>query len=699
MAFVSCDPHRLASLAAKLQALVDVLRSDGMTARTLLQSWGSWSADGLPALINELQEVATAVAGRADRAQQSHQLGGGFNLGSPILNGPAFTTSPMIQLPWDTQDQAIAEAAKDQAVALQQALANPKDPGSRAVIDRISQDLADNQDDPTYLQAFMKAGGLADSAQVPRALHQEDGTTSYGAVLSSDSQEIVSRYASAVQAATSSAAAGKIDIGDYKNILSNPPNKDMWSMSQLLANGPMGAQWDPGLLDAVGTSVLKWRATVAQRPGVDYPEGIDAEGMPATFNNPGDAWYNSLGLAPHGNIDSSSNAALISDIKMNDPTLAVLQAISDNQSAAIGLLSDSQHGLDNATALVSNQWTNDNFDGSSDGYFPGQIVTIATQYRGGDPNGQNSALAALNVMQAAQALYIADKKNPSMQPSAPPEISDALENVASTYLDDLARSANVTPQTAAGTDQNPTVTRLSDGQWVLTVNQGQINGLLAEAFADGGNANIFNTAIQAGAYGAVHQSLVGKDPNPSYDEYAALLGISFSTQHAAAYYDAQSQDQAAASANAADQAYVNAITGAAGNLPLDGVPLGLGQAFTGFMAPFWANKVGTQPTNNAQKASDVTQAQREAAWQSMQVPALQALMDTGKITVPPPQGAPWYQNGKILPGKVDGSFQAWVLNNQSTVAALKPYDGLASQAFTNITSLTNPGDSQFGNNP
>ena len=175
--------------------------------------------------------------------------------------------------------------------------------------------------------------------------------------------------------------------------------------------------------------------------------------------------------------------------------------------------------------------------------------------------------------------------------------------------------------------------------------------------------------------------------------------ISYATQHAAPYYNAQSQDQLAASANAADQAYVNAITGSVGNLPLDGVQLGLGQAFIGFLAPFLANRFGTQPTDNAQKVSDATQWQRQADWESLEIPALQALMEAGKIKMSPPAGAPWYQNGKLLPNKIDGTFNSWVSDNPVIRDSLRPYDQDASQAFTAITNEANPSDSQFGNSP
>ena len=77
-------------------------------------------------------------------------------------------------------------------------------------------------------------------------------------------------------------------------------------------------------------------------------------------------------------------------IAANDPALAILGKLGQNQLASQLLLSDPEHGATNADRLVQYDWdyTGTSTDESST---PGRVIIQATSDRGPDESGERSA--------------------------------------------------------------------------------------------------------------------------------------------------------------------------------------------------------------------------------------------------------------------------------------------------------------------
>ena len=457
--FVGVNPQLLRQLAARLHDLAGVLAKEGPAIVSAMQNQDhrlDLSAFGQVG--TRSGEDSQTMIKRADLAMElQNQTVSGNGLNADAVFAPLATQPPnfvslipdpaMIEVPWDITDQQYTVEATGDANRLQAALANPGASGSTDTITQVGALLTDHIDDKTYMQAFFAAGGLSSAQQVARALHTVDGTTNNNQVLSSSSQQILAMYGNALASATMLQARGDINSLDV-NELKNPPNGDMWSEGMLFKYGPSGDQWDDKALAATSAAMLDWRKSTQVRPDYTAPTGGSAGG----FTDPSNAWYASLGLAVDyvdHNAPPDVLAARLAGIQDNDPSIALMQRLSENAGAARDLLGgndDASRGY--AHDLVNDKWaTPQEFGGAADdSLWPGRVIETATLDRVTSPQiAALSAQAAANVFQAGADNYSdsglkADEKD--LYKGLPPHLSMSLASMATGYLTDLAQNTD-----------------------------------------------------------------------------------------------------------------------------------------------------------------------------------------------------------------------------------------------------------------
>ncbi|MFE0513631.1 hypothetical protein, partial [Streptomyces sp. NPDC058964] len=303
-----------------------------------------------------------------------------------------------------------------------------------------------------YLQAFMAGDGMGQAARVARVLHGQDGTHD-GVVLSKESEGIVAQFGQGVQAATSLAKDGKITLPpNYLDKLTKPDGDDIWSVGMLFKYGPDGDKWDPHVLSAVGGAMLDWRQKNPMRPDYVAPDFSTGGSGGYVEGKDDNYWYKSLGLSVDYLKGNKGADAKIAAIDANDPSLALMQRLSQNPDAS-RLVLTGKDGANHAAALVSDKWATPGPHSFDDAKFPAAVIRLATLDR--QNHAKESAEAAANVINAGAAEYAKEKNKNDYEKSQYPVnkgITQALSTVFQAYVTDFANSTGTSKQPAYAGD-------------------------------------------------------------------------------------------------------------------------------------------------------------------------------------------------------------------------------------------------------
>ncbi|NUS17503.1 MAG: hypothetical protein HOY69_39945, partial [Streptomyces sp.] len=425
--FAGVDPHQVRLLADRLRDLADALQREAPNIRKNFDEWNGTINQSV--LFQQVTQVRTDAGDMAKRADLALQL-----LNSPRFSDPNDPHKDWVNVPWDVTQINTSQEGLQEAVLLKKAMDNPKEPWARDVIMNTAQSLADHKDDPAYMQAFMANGGMDQAARAARILHGQDGTHD-GVVLNKESEAALAQFGQGVQAATTMNAQGRITMPpDWEKKLTQPADGDMWSVGMLFEYGPPGDQWDAHVLSDVGGAMLDWRQTQEMRPDYSAPEFPYSAGG---YVGDRKAWYTTLGLKVDYRDGGGFHPNEMQGIDANDPSIILMQRVSENADASRLLLTGPK-GADHAAALVSDKWhtPGNDFD---DAKFPAAVIRAATLDRQGHPN--ESAEAAANLINAGAAEYQKENKkskNDLAQYPVNKDITQALSTVFQAYVPDFA---------------------------------------------------------------------------------------------------------------------------------------------------------------------------------------------------------------------------------------------------------------------
>ncbi|MFE9447025.1 hypothetical protein [Streptomyces sp. NPDC006739] len=646
--FAGVDPHRVRLLANKLRDLADTLAREAPTIRKLFDEWGGTiDQSQLSRQVTQVQDDARDMAKRADEALN-------------LLHGPRFVDpndphKDWITIPWDVSKINTSYEAQQEALDLKQAMDNPKDPSSRQTMAEVAQSLADHQDDPAYLQAFMANGGMDQAARVARILHQQDGTHD-GVVLSKDSEAILAQFGQGVQAATSLAQDGKITLPpNYLDKLTKPDGGDMWSVGMLFKYGPGGDKWDPHVLSAVGGAMLDWRQKNPMRPDYVAPD-FSSGGYGGYVEGKDDYWYKSLGLSVDYSKGSNGVDAKIAAIDANDPSLALMQRLSENADAS-RLVLTGPDGADHAKDLVSYKWATPGPQSFDDSKWPAAVITAATSDRMG--HAQQSAEAAANIVTAGAAEYAAEQSRNDLDkqeyPSLPTDLTHSLAQVFANYTTDFAYSTD-----GKNGDGAYPIQPQGDGTWMIHVSRDTMKNYFAEIMQNPNEGNNVVNAVNAQVALTTARGIDSEQAKAYLANLAELRGeVSVAGQKVG--YDKAARTDAQ---HVQDIMWLNAVGGfiasvpTPGSIPFEAVKTGMDYT----KAAIWGGlpiASAAFSTDNAATVDTNAQTTVYDDYSQMRVSIMQGLVASGQVKAPP--GHPEWASGVIaFSGKQDQQdFEGW----------------------------------------
>ncbi|MGW3498869.1 hypothetical protein [Streptomyces sp. NPDC001020] len=627
--YVGVDPVRVRKLADRLKDLEGALARHGALIRKNFKSWdGGLDLSLLAQQTRAVSDDARDMAKRADLARNLEEVGGAAIMCTPDGN--------IINMPWDMKDvnAQSAKEASQEAATLKKALDNPDAPDSRADIEAVARSLADHQDDPAYMRAFMIAGGITDAARVASILHKQDGTHS-GAVLSKDSEKILAQYGQATQVMSRIAVKGDYPhpAPDYLAALTDPPDGDMWSVGMLFKYGPKGSEWDPTVLSKVGGAMLDWRKTHKMRPTYSKGQVIGTSYSPEAYVDPDDAWYRSIGLAHSYVSENMTDARVrVEAIAANDPSLALMQRVSENPEASRDLLGGPD-GPRHAAELVDDHWATPGLK-TADAKWPSAVIRAAISDR--QHHTKASAEAAANIINAGAEKYELDKKKSDFEKEQYPvnlEISKALSNVFQSYVPDFAASTGVSQKNATVND---------DG--TITVGRAPAKAFLSEIMKNRDEAGNVIQAINAQISFTSQHGITG-DEGTYLKNLAELRG-----EVSAAGHDVNMDEAALRDAEHAKQLlWFNIISSGAAAVPLPAGPKMFELGSKWVQAAIWAGIPygGSKfPPSEADQVESDYKDIRFSDSTSMQIPLMQGLVRSGEIKAPADH--PEWANGDIV---------------------------------------------------
>ncbi|HEY3480618.1 MAG TPA: hypothetical protein VGL02_17120 [Streptomyces sp.] len=636
--FAGVDPQRVRQLADKLKNLADTLEREAPNIRKMFDEWhGTINQSLLSQQVTQVRTDASDMSKRADEALNLNH--------SPRFVDPNDPHKDWINIPWDVSQINTTQEAQQEALDLKNAMDNPKDPASRATMKEVAQSLADHQDDPAYLQAFMANGGMDQAARAARVLHEQDGTHD-GVVLSKDSEAMLAQFAQGVQTATTMAANGKITLPqDWEKKLTQPDGGDMWSVGMLFKYGPPGDKWDAHLLSDVGGAMLDWRQTHEMRPNYDAGQiPYDAGG----YVGDRDAWYTTLGIHVDYRDSGGFHPAEMAGIDANDPSIALMQRVSENPEAARQLLTG-PHGAKHAEALVSNKWhtPGNDFD---DAKFPAAVITAATLDR--KDHAKDSAEAAANIVNAGAAEYTHESGmsdyDRGQYPAGNADLTQALSQVFAAYVPDFAYSTD-----GKNGDGAYPIQPDPNGPFMIHVSRDTMKNFFSETMQNKAAGDTMVNSVNA----QVAMQFAG-DPNSALSK-AYLTDLSelrgeMSVAGQKVKYDPAARTDAD---HVRDIMWLNAVGGFVASVPTNNVPADFVKAAIWGGLPLASSAFST---NNAATVDDNAQTTVFDDYSQMRVSVVQGLVASGKIQ--PPPNHPEWANGVITfrPNSSDQQdFEGW----------------------------------------
>lgn len=254
--FVGVDPALLRQLANRLGDLAGTLAKDGALIKGTLDSFGSSANTALLATQSKQNGDDSSTLGkRADLAaslnDQPHYSNAGpwhipgwdGTVYPPGYKGPVpkgAVAGDFVLTAWTITDSMSANEATTDIAELQKALQDPSAPGSQKVFADVANAMADNGDDPAFMQAFLGAGGLAEVQKVVQALRNPPNSP----FLSSNAAAIAGLFGKGLNGAANLQAKGKITGFDPGKIT------DLWTLSTMLSSaGIPASQWQQSIID------------------------------------------------------------------------------------------------------------------------------------------------------------------------------------------------------------------------------------------------------------------------------------------------------------------------------------------------------------------------------------------------------------------------------------------------------------------
>jgi hypothetical protein len=631
----------------------------------------------------------------------------------------------MVDIPWDSSPQQLdADAGKAAAqnLAAAEALAKVNPKMAAAQIAAIKADMQDNIDakDTAYLQAFYDNGGAAAAANLAQTLHDMDNPNNENAdyvdrfqVLTAADQKTVATFGNGL------ALADKAGLSPQTiQTLVNSPN--MWSTAMLVKYGPPGSSWatnergndpksnDPSLLAQLTLATYK----DLENGKITIPVGFGQK-------------YGS----EYGQQDQDKLASLLQG---NDPLQVLMQADAQNKNASWQVLGDKQYG-----AAITNMLLNSEHgdlpqldgrfaqqmgkDGQSTGTFrlipPGQGIprqddfgsssmnspdqTIVGNFldaatsgpRGSDINAQESAQAAMNIIQATLPPITDSGK---VQPGYDKAIIKAMQDTFTRYMPDIAYSAhmyNGQPSVALHMGPDGKV----DGGYTLRIPRSDLNALLQEISSTPTDYATMKGAVAAAAGTAEALQLKGVTANGTdpYADLSFLYGNLIQQNNNLHYSAATIKDSQNAQLNAEISFGESFIK----DIPVVGSAADTALSYDQQLSALGAPQVPQFSTDNAANAKTTGQANLNQAEMLAMVPIVQGLTQgnvpvytksDGTINlqqIGTQQG--WYKDGKVVPNSafwnwMGSSEGAWVRDQSAPTATSKQLDELYQKMLNNM---------------
>ncbi|MFI0939315.1 hypothetical protein [Streptomyces sp. NPDC021020] len=669
--FAGVEPHRVRQLADRLQALATALAKNGPVIRKHFGTWGPALID-LGPLAAQTAQVADDAHDMGRRADQALNLSHALKPRGTI--GPHVT---WVNVPWEVAQIDTAREAQQEADLLAQVMDDPRAPASRATIAEIAQSLADHQDDPAYLQAFMANGGMDQAARAARVLHEQDGTHD-GVVLDKESEAMLAQFGQGVQAATTMAAQGKITMSaDWEKKLTQPAGGDMWSVGMLFTYGPPGDKWNPEILSDVSGAMLDWRQTHDMRPRYAKPAPPYSAGG---YVDPPDAWYTTLGIHCDYVRHGGDHTADLKAIEANDPSLALLDRLGENPDASRDLLGqDTADARRHAGQLVDYTWQTPGPTTWDDSTAVNRVLIMAATDRS-DAHADRSGQAAANILQAAahqnDVFQQRDGFEKGEYPTYPPQTAIALAGITGTWADELGKT---TQQSSGAHGYDPQFGHL------VMYHDDVVNVMQLFARDNPGAAAMFDVTMHQKVADAAAQA----DPDVELTALGNMAGLFTKAKNGLSYTEAQQLDEQ----HKTNQAILDTVgivfEGGSPPAGLEGksktfITKGLKYSQTlvkwgrGVGAkqtdPFSTDNAGKQEALNEKNAKDVT---------FSYTPALaQGLIRAGAVP-PPPAGVRWYNPATmtVAPGAYqDENFVSWWTDQHDLPPEHPGSDGPAANA-------------------
>jgi hypothetical protein len=723
---VGVDVERIGQLASALENLRNVLAANVPTIVSTMNSY--WSAGtGSPISLQPLQQaqsrsVADATAIR-DRATMAVAYQNQANV--------CFAPGAKVEIPWDSsQKQLDADSGKAAAqnLASAEALAKTNPKLARAQIAAIQADMQDNitSKDTGWVQNFYNNGGAAAAAKLAQTLHNLEAPnanadyTDRFQVLNSADQKTLASFGNGL------AIADKAGLSSQAvQSLVNSPN--MWSTSMLVKYGPPGSSWATN--EAKGSNSLLAQLTLAT-----YKDMQDGKiSIPVGFG---------------GNqvrYDAQDMDHLDSLLAGNDPLQTLMQADAQNKNASWQVLGNKQDGKAIANMLLNSQHGDlpqidgryaqqVGSDGKYDGTFkliqPGKSVPQQDDFgaisintpdqkvvgafldaatsakRGSDTNAEQSAQAAMNIIQATLP-PILDKGG--VKPGYDPAVTKALMNTFTRYMPDIAYSAHLyAGDPSVGLHLGPD--GKVDGGYTIRMARGDLNSFLQEISSTPNDYATMKGAVAAAAGNAEALQLKGVTANGTdpYADLTNLYGDLIQQNNNLHYSAAQIKDTYNTQLNA-EIAFGETFIK---DIPVVGSAADTALSYDQQLSALGVPQIPQFSTDNAGKAAATGQANINQAELLGMVPIVQGLTHNGVNVYTKESGSVnlqqvgtkegWYQNGKVVPNSqfwnwVGSSEGSWVqdksaptpTNTQLSTVYQKMLDNM--QLASQVNSTTGPG--------
>lgn len=523
------------------------------------------------------------------------------------------------------------ERAREDAQSLHQALADKYNPKSRKDILAIAHNLRAHLGDKTYLQAFwaMAAPDAAKLASVLSDQHRDHSLLrSHGSrdeiILTAEDKKILAAFGSSLAAASRK----KLFPSGRWGAVTRPADGDYWSANMLLRYGPNGSRWDPWLLS-------QWaRDTLDHRRGRMAQEAGQGDGVVTPIEN-----YK---------VDDGSPLG-----QEYEPTLTLLQRLSESRTASHLLLGDKATGLIYTRDLINQDWyTRSNpvdlasYQMDFSKYAGDVLKAAAYQKRGGGVDSELSTRAVANMVHVTNEYQLADNGSSPL----PSGLRHALADIAIAYIPDFATDSmykDPDPNHPNLDHINAAQDNVPGSPWVVYATRSQIKGFLGQALNDPVDFGHYRAAVEgqfSPAMGAAVQSEATGKGHEYFTELANLKGLTQDVEGELSYKSAEKKDADAAE----NQRLFDMVLGGFGNYP--GSKIGAQQFISGILQPAMDSALDT---DHAAAANEKNEQDAHNLVLGMNVPVVQGLVDAGCIKrseMPP------VRNGKIVTGQ---PFDMW----------------------------------------